>query len=68
MKVRFPDVLESGKAPPSPASEDKRTEQVNVRLTKGEKFAFEDAASRQGYRGVSDFVRSAAMKEARSAG
>jgi predicted RNase H-like HicB family nuclease len=54
-------LLESGKAPPAPASENRRSEQINVRLTPEERLLLEDAARRKGFRGVSDFVRSASL-------
>ena len=54
-------MLEEGQTPPLPASEGARTEQVNVRLTSEEKLAMEQAAQRQGYRGLSDYVRAAAL-------
>jgi predicted RNase H-like HicB family nuclease len=54
-------MLEEGQTPPLPASEGARTEQVNVRLTAEEKLAMEQAAQRQGYRGLSDYVRAAAI-------
>jgi predicted RNase H-like HicB family nuclease len=55
-------MLEAGKQPPAPASQNLRTEQVNVRLTPEEKLAVESAAKQRGFDGISDFVRSAAMK------
>jgi predicted RNase H-like HicB family nuclease len=58
-------MLESGQAPPAPASENKRTEQINVRLTPEEKLTLEEAARSKGYRGVSDFVRSASLSSAK---
>jgi predicted RNase H-like HicB family nuclease len=57
-------MLESGQAPPAPASENKRTEQVNIRLTPEEKLRLEEAARSKGFRGVSDFVRSASLTKA----
>jgi predicted RNase H-like HicB family nuclease len=54
-------MLEEGRTPPAPALEGARTEQVNVRLTAEEKLAMEQAAQRQGYRGLSDYVRAAAL-------
>lgn len=57
-------MLEDGLTPPRPASDDKRTQQVNVRLTADEKFRIEEAARRAGFRGVSDFVRAAAIDKA----
>src|SRR5690349_2459476 len=37
-------LLESGEVPPSPASEHKRTEQINIRVTPEEKLLLEEAA------------------------
>jgi predicted RNase H-like HicB family nuclease len=54
-------MLEEGQTPPLPASEGARTEQVNVRLTAEERLAMEQAAQRQGFRGLSDYVRAAAL-------
>lgn len=56
-------LLEKGQTPPSPTSESKRTEQINLRLTKMEKFRLEEAARSGGFRGVSDYVRSAALNK-----
>jgi len=55
---------ELNKQPPLPSSEEKRTEQLNVRLTQLEKLRLEEAAKRQGFRGVSDFVRTKALADA----
>jgi predicted RNase H-like HicB family nuclease len=55
-------MLECGQTPPLPASENKRTEQINVRLTPEEKLLLEEAARSKGYRGISDFVRSASLE------
>jgi predicted RNase H-like HicB family nuclease len=55
-------LLESGGVPPSPASRNKRTEQINVRVTPGEKIQLEEAARSAGFRGLSDFVRAASLK------
>ncbi|MCC6682607.1 MAG: hypothetical protein IT445_17035 [Phycisphaeraceae bacterium] len=57
-------MLEKGQNPPLASSSDKRSAQVNVRLTEEEKLRLEEAAQRQGFRGISDYVRSAALKEA----
>jgi len=54
-------MLEEGEVPPTPATDEKRTEQVNVRLTAEEKLRLEAAAKRDGFRGLSDFVRAAAL-------
>lgn len=54
-------MLEQGQIPPLPASDERREEQVNVRLSKLEKLTFEEAARSRGFRGLSDFMRAAAM-------
>jgi predicted RNase H-like HicB family nuclease len=58
-------MLENGEAPPPPASERTRTEQVNIRLTREEKLLLEEAARSKGFRGVSDFVRSTTLSNLR---
>ena len=57
-------MLEIGDKLPVPVSEEQRSEQVNVRLTPTEKYQLEDSARRGGFRGVSDYVRAAALKQA----
>ena len=52
-------MLESGKLPPGPGG--KRDVQMNVRLTVEEKLWLEEAARQEGFRGVSDFVRTRAL-------
>ncbi len=54
-------MLESGQTPPAAASENKRTEQINIRLTPEEKLTLEEAARSKGFRGISDYVRSASL-------
>jgi len=58
-------MLEIGETPPPPASDQKRTEQVNVRLTTEEKLVLEEAAHSSGFRGISDFVRTASLAQAK---
>jgi predicted RNase H-like HicB family nuclease len=57
--------MEKGESVPSPASENKRTEQINVRLTPEEKLLLEETARSKGFRGISDFVRSASLAGAK---
>jgi len=59
-------MLERGEIPPLPATDERRDEQVNVRLSKLEKLTFEEAARSRGFRGVSDFMRSATMSSVAS--
>jgi predicted RNase H-like HicB family nuclease len=54
-------MIEQGEVPPVPASEGQRTEQVNVRLSVEEKMAIEAAARRKGFKGMSDYMRAAAL-------
>jgi len=58
-------MLEQGQSPPAPASEKRRDMQVNIRLTAEEKFLLEQAARQRGFRGISNFLRSAALAETR---
>lgn len=58
-------LLESGQTPPTPAVERKRTEQINIRLTSEERLLLEEAARSRGFRGISDFVRSASLASAK---
>jgi uncharacterized protein (DUF1778 family) len=59
-------MLEDGQVPPAPASEQKRTEQVNVRLTTEERLLLEEAAHNKGFRGISDFVRTTSLAQAKT--
>lgn len=53
--------LEDGQTPPAPAREGKRDQQINIRVTADEKLRLESLAARDGFRSVSDYVRSAAL-------
>ncbi len=55
-------LLETGQQPQAPARTKKRTKQVNVRLTDEEKLLLETASKQEGYVGLSDFIRAAAVK------
>ncbi len=57
-------MLEDNQRPPAPASEGKRDQQVNIRLTAEEKLRLEEAARRDGFRGLSDYLRTAAIERA----
>jgi predicted RNase H-like HicB family nuclease len=58
-------LIETREPVPSGAGE-RRTEQVNVRLTPAEKLDLEAAAQREGYQGVSEYVRACALAPARN--
>ncbi len=55
-------LLETGQQPQAPARTKKRTKQVNVRLTDEEKLLLETASKQEGFVGLSDFIRAAAVK------
>lgn len=61
LTVAVATMLEMGMRPPAPAAKRARQAQINVRLTAEEKLVLEDSARRAGFRGVSDFVRAAAL-------
>jgi predicted RNase H-like HicB family nuclease len=61
--VTVATMLEDGERPPVPARAGERTEQVNIRLTASEKALLENRSRAGGFRGVSDYVRAAAMVE-----
>jgi predicted RNase H-like HicB family nuclease len=50
-------LLEKGESIPAPASEGKRTEQVNIRLTVEEKVILGATAKSKGFQGLADFIR-----------
>ncbi|MEM6459744.1 MAG: DUF1778 domain-containing protein [Planctomycetota bacterium] len=66
MTLMLVSMFEKGETPPPPASasEQKRTEQINIRLTAEEKIRLEAAAARDGFKSLSDFVRAAALASA----
>jgi predicted RNase H-like HicB family nuclease len=59
--VAVATMIECGQRPPQPISARKRSEQVNVRLTAEEKVLLSNAASNQGFKGISDFLRNIAL-------
>jgi len=58
-------MLEQGQEPPIPSVERKRQEQINIRVTVEEKLLLEEAARSRGFRGVSDFIRTATLAAVR---
>ena len=61
LTVTVAHLLEIGEVVPAPASEGKRTEQVNVRLTAEEKAILGATARSRGFRGIADFLRATAL-------
>ena len=54
-------MLERSERPPLPADTGERTEQVNIRVSRAEKQAMEEAAGAGGFRSISDYVRVKAL-------
>jgi len=65
LTVAVAAMLERGMRPPR--GRGKRSLQINVRLTPDEKLALEEAATRLGFQGVSEFVRAAALDRSHAA-
>jgi len=59
LAVAVATLLELGKGPPS--GRHQRSQQVNIRLTPDERLALEEAATRLGFKGISDYLRAAAF-------
>ena len=57
-------MLEAGQTPPQPAAFMKRTTQVNVRLSHEEKTIIANAATRAGFKGLADFIRTTVLDRA----
>jgi predicted RNase H-like HicB family nuclease len=60
-------MLEAGEQPPVSADPSLRKEQINIRVTAEEKLRLEDAAQQRGFRNVSEFLRTTALREASAA-
>jgi len=61
-------MIECGQKPPQPASAQRRTVQVNVRLTAEEKLLFSNAAASLGFKGISGFIRNIVLTQVRQLG
>ena len=57
--VAVATMLEQERTPP--LAPNKRSAQVNVRLTVEEKLLLEETAKREGFKGLSDFIRHLAL-------
>jgi predicted RNase H-like HicB family nuclease len=62
LTVAIATLLESDRKVPAPAGEGKRESQVNVKLTAEERIIVEEASKREGFRGLSDYFRHAALR------
>ena len=64
LTVTIAYMLEQGEAPPPAASEEKRTEQINLRVTAEEKLRLETLARQHGFKGVADYLRAQGLARA----
>lgn len=55
-------MIEQGETPPVSSAREKRTEQVNLRLTRSEKVLLSQESTRRGFRGLADFVRALVLE------
>ena len=62
--VTVASMLEPGEAPPPPASGEKRTEQINLRVSAEEKLRLETLARQHGFKGVGDYLRARGLARA----
>jgi hypothetical protein len=53
--------LERGLEPPAPAAANRRSDQINIRVSPLERRRLEIAASAGGYHGISDYIRDAVL-------
>lgn len=61
--VAVATMLERRERPPAPADDQRREQQVNIRLSALEKASLESAAQTQGFRSLSDYIRFAALNK-----
>jgi predicted RNase H-like HicB family nuclease len=64
LTVAVAAMLEAGHTPPHPAAFMKRNAQVNVRLTHEEKAMIANAATRAGFKGLADYIRTTVLDRA----
>lgn len=62
LETTLADMIEKGEQLPSPVSRRERREQINIRLTAAEKADLVEECTRRGFKGLSDFVRNAALE------
>jgi len=62
LAVAVATMLECGRTPPQSSTANKRTEQVNVRLTPYEKLVLTAKAGELGFKGISDLIRNAIIR------
>lgn len=62
LAVAVATMLEQGQTPPIPLAEGLRTAQINIRVNPEEKLRLKEAARHYGFKGISDYVRAAALE------
>jgi predicted RNase H-like HicB family nuclease len=62
LEVAVASYLQDGQTPPSPATEGKRDQQVNIRLSSQERLLLETKARQAGASGISDYLRAVALR------
>jgi len=65
LAVAVGGMLANDMTPPMPSTANMRDDQVNIKLTRREKAFLTEAARREGFRSVADFMRSLAMRRVR---
>lgn len=65
LTVAIAAMMEAGVNPPKPYVERKRDEQMNIRIDAEEKLLLKQAANRQGFSSISEFVRVTVLRNAR---
>lgn len=62
LTVAVATMMELDQRPPSPASDERREAQVNIRLTPNERMRIEETARQEGFRSISDYMRHTALR------
>jgi predicted RNase H-like HicB family nuclease len=61
--VTVASMLQDGELPPAPATEGKRDQQINIRVSSVEKVMLESRARESGAAGISEYVRAVALSK-----
>jgi predicted RNase H-like HicB family nuclease len=68
LEIGVATLLEIGRVPPPASYKRRRNSQINVRVSTEEKIILDEAAQQRGFQGISDFLRSVALRECQAAG
>ena len=66
LRVLVATMIDLGGAPPRSGARQRRTAQVNVRVSRTEKDLMQKAAAHLGFKGIGDFMRTKTMEAAQS--